>query len=139
MREIKFRVWDKKNNKMIYDSDINKTEYCLVLTLDGKIYDNAYDRFDKEITKSFILEQYTGLKDKNGKDIYEGDFVRISKPFKSYNKTGFIVYCEKEMKYKIAIDDSNMYKQKYIYKSYNPIKTRLKIVGNIHQDESEEA
>ena len=55
MREIKFRAWDKTLNKMIQN-----------ITWKG---DSQSDRYS--------VMQYTGLKDKNGKEIYEGDILSI--------------------------------------------------------------
>lgn len=55
MREFKFRAWVKKNDEMFHDVD--PTHY----------------RHDDE---SYALMQYTGLKDINGKEIYEGDIVK---------------------------------------------------------------
>lgn len=64
-REIKFRFWDK-DEKRYFEPEI------AVFSPDGRIIDvNAVI-----VGEECIIEQFTGLKDKNGKEIYEGDKIR---------------------------------------------------------------
>ena len=73
-REIKFRVWDVENKEMleVQELDFEPTFYG------GRIAIRPDQYNDYFYTEDMILMQYTGLKDKNGKEIYEGDIVKIT-------------------------------------------------------------
>lgn len=75
MNEIKFRVWDKENKEMlkVQELDFADTFYGGRLAIRTDQYNDYFDLED------MILMQYTGLKDKNGKEIYEGDIIRATK------------------------------------------------------------
>ena len=74
MREIKFRAWDKKYKQMYGPGDIRV----------------ALAFSDKDVE----IMQYTGLKDKNGKEIYEGDVVRHKEWGYSNDKESIVYFIE---------------------------------------------
>ena len=74
MREIKFRAWDKRRQQFHWGI----SNVCLTLggNLMWQFGFKSPDFLDKEEAEDYVLQQYTGLHDKNGEEIYEGDIIR---------------------------------------------------------------
>lgn len=102
MKPIKFRAWDKLENKMRIVTGFS------FLPLDGtgttRIYflDGKQEVLLKDYPENVAVMQFTGLQDSQEKDIYEGDIISIKPTWSNKTEMGVIEYdylCRFIMKY----------------------------------------
>ena len=112
MRSLKFRAWDKNimyYNVMVGNPPVNPSVY-----VEGRGW--------LECTEDAVIMQYTGLRDVDGKEIYEGDIVNA---YVDYGPAGAI-----KITYAVGIDGSgnNLERWTFEEEGYLP-----KVIGNVHE------
>ena len=130
MREIKFRCWHRRRNKGCVNegkmsmSILRLCDLINVITSGYEFkkvgvygYDEHYELDDES-----IIMQYTGLKDKNDKEIYEGDIVKCE--MKGFNIENSVIE---------YIENGYWIKDKY-EKCHLPNKEYREVIGNIYEN-----
>lgn len=128
MREIKFRCWDTENKEML---DIQELDYRDSYNGQPMIRTTMYsDYYD---TEDMILMQYTGLKDKNGKEIYEGDIIYCKK----YIGGNWIEDCIEKGYVNFNNGEFGLYRKQEYYQSLYKFKEydyEFEVIGNMYDN-----
>lgn len=129
MREIKFRCWDKDEEVMFKQADIGSIDFSYKqINIENDQY-SYLESYDKD--GSFKLMQYTGLKDKNGVEIYEGDIAKESRK-RVKNQRHFVVVWNNDIG---SYTFKPLDKTETSYPCFNigTIKS-LEVIGNIYEN-----
>ena len=112
MREIKFRAWSKLDNKMFPSVGVDDGGVTIIDTMAHGLY---------SVKGETVIMQYTGLLDKNGKEIYEGDILGQEQflPWGiMWDKAGFYAY--------------NLHNPSTLYPFESA--TNREVIGNIYEN-----
>lgn len=118
-----FRAWDKEYKKMEYVGQIHYSHPRG--TCPGNITYICTDKFDDLIEiERFELMQFTGLKDKNGKEIYEGDILTHH----YHHENGVMEFNERRASFELKYFQDGSYQEMFLIEA-----PHFEIIGNVYE------
>lgn len=126
MREIKFRAWDEQEKQWF--------RFPFVVDSSGRVY-REYIGGGK-VERNIVLMQFTGLKDKNGKEIYEGDIVSLHHKLKSamdFYKNMEVYRCTQRGEWRCESHNGAVNSMS-LFGGLSGHGTNLEVIGNIYEN-----
>ena len=131
MRTIKFRAWDVVEKRMRRVAKLDFPEWIVCVCDDKLNYQCERNSFRNQESDRFILMQYTGLKDKNGIGIWEGDIVRKGPDLTKYglkNEYQEVIFDKGSF---IGKEQGSVGCLQFVLSAYLP---ELEVVGNVFEN-----
>jgi len=135
-REIKFRAWDKEKKIMFQWDELSVDSYGASTSNDYSKDDNA----DYVLNQNAILMQFTGLLDKNGREIYQNDIAMVKEREDGSAQIGVVEWDTSEARFfihvktyrvnmwygfeSLCIEEDGMFTDKY----------DIRVIGNIYEN-----
>lgn len=134
-REIKFRAWGKDEKRMLevyrigFDGPIDGAQvYCYLDDRGAKGSKECF--YDGD---GLTLEQFTGLKDKNGKEIYEGDILAWhSNIYRKHDWVGLVLY--RGAGFAVQESDKSYSSPEWLDCACRKDANIIEVIGNIHEN-----
>lgn len=134
-RQIKFRAWDKDEKRMLevyrigFDGPIDGAQvYCYLDDRGAKGSKECF--YDGD---GLTLEQFTGLKDANGKEIYEGDILAWhSNIYRKHDWVGLVLY--RGAGFAVQESDKSYSSPEWLDCACRKDANIIEVIGNIHEN-----
>lgn len=135
MREIKFRAWYESSKEMIHSDD---REYVFVVLSNGRVQVYLADGDEMLEMDTDPGEQFSGMHDKAGQEIWEGDIVRCSSQGINYNNDeiiGKVVFADGcfEVEFAPVWDVTSKVFRTRLYVKCFVVNRDIEVIGNVHE------
>lgn len=133
MKELKFRIYSHDMERMYTVVGILKKS---VIVKFSEFFEDEVSLEDKNYSP---IMQYVGIKDKDGKEIYEGDIVEVSVPntwkVTGKNNVSVVEFSKRALAYGVRLEYTDEYSNPKKNSRFFPLNSKCKVIGNIYERE----